>query len=249
MTQAAAGALDPVAIQRRTVRTLVASQALGAIGITIGIATASLLARDISGSEAQSGLAQTCQVLGAAVASYLLARLMSRRGRRVGLVIGYLLGAAGGVLAVVAGVVGSMPLLLVGAVLLGATTCGQLRVPVRRHRPGPRAHTGPGPSRSWCGPPPSAPCRAQPHRRIGVGGRRARAARAHRSVRHRHRRPCWPRRWCWPSRCAPTRCSPRAGWRTCRSSGTRRGGGPSRSSASSRCWRPRWSWWPVRTPR
>jgi MFS family permease len=122
MTQAAAGPLDPVAIQRHTVRTLVASQALAAIGITIGIATASLLARDISGSEAQSGLAQTCQVLGAAVASYLLARLMSRRGRRVGLVVGYLLGSAGGVLAVVAGVVGSMPLLLLGAVLLGATS-------------------------------------------------------------------------------------------------------------------------------
>ena len=60
------------------------AQAVGAIGITIGIATASLLARDISGSDTQAGLAQTCQVLGAAVASFLLARLMSRRGRRVG---------------------------------------------------------------------------------------------------------------------------------------------------------------------
>jgi MFS family permease len=114
--------LDPVALQRRTVRTLVVSQAVGAIGITIGIATASLLARDISGSDAQSGLAQTCQVLGAALAAYLLARVMARHGRRVGLVAGYLLGAAGGVLAVIAGVVGSMALLLVGATLLGATT-------------------------------------------------------------------------------------------------------------------------------
>src|SRR3954447_26675277 len=109
-------------VQRRTIRTLVAAQAVGAIGITIGIATASLLARDISGSESQAGLAQTFQVTGAAVASYLLARLMSRRGRRVGLVTGYLLGAAGAVLAVLAGVVGSMTLLLVGAVLLGSTT-------------------------------------------------------------------------------------------------------------------------------
>jgi MFS family permease len=110
------------AIQRHTVRVLVTSQAIGAIGITIGIATASLLARDISGSDAQAGLAQTFQVLGAAVTSYLLARLMSRRGRRAGLVVGYLLGSAGGVLAVLAGVVGSMSLLLAGAVLLGATT-------------------------------------------------------------------------------------------------------------------------------
>jgi MFS family permease len=110
------------AAQRRTIATLVAAQAVGAMGITIGIATASLLARDISGSEDQAGLAQTFQVLGAAVASYLLARLMSRRGRRVGLVTGYVLGAGGAVLAVVAGVVGSMALLLLGAVLLGSTT-------------------------------------------------------------------------------------------------------------------------------
>ena len=122
MTETSYDAAALAAVQRHTVRVLVVSQAVGAIGITIGIATASLLARDISGSEAQSGLAQTFQVLGAAVASYLLARLMSRRGRRIGLMVGYLLGATGGVLAVVAGVVGSMTLLLVGAVLLGATT-------------------------------------------------------------------------------------------------------------------------------
>jgi len=107
-------------LQRRTVRVLVLTQAVGALGITIGIATASLLAKDLSGSEALSGLAQTAQVLGAAVISFLLAAVMARRGRRIGLVTGYLLGAAGGGLAVLSGVVGSMALLLVGAVLLGA---------------------------------------------------------------------------------------------------------------------------------
>jgi MFS family permease len=113
---------DVARVQVRTVRTLVLAQAVGAIGITIGIATASLLARDLSGSESMAGLAQTAQVLGAAVASFLLARMMSRHGRRIGLVTGYLLGASGAVLAVVAGVVGSMLLLLVGAVLLGSAT-------------------------------------------------------------------------------------------------------------------------------
>jgi MFS family permease len=113
---------DLEAVQRRTVRVLVVGQAIGAVGITIGVATASLLARDISGSDTQAGLVQTTQVLGAAVAAYLLARLMSRRGRRVGQVTGLLVGAAGGLLAVLAGVVGSMTLLLVGATLLGATT-------------------------------------------------------------------------------------------------------------------------------
>lgn len=114
------GEVDLEAAQRRTVATLVVAQAVGAVGITIGIATASLLARDVSGSEEQAGLAQTFQVLGAAVAAYLLARLMSARGRRVGLATGFLVAAVGSLLAVVAGVVESMLLLIVGAALLGA---------------------------------------------------------------------------------------------------------------------------------
>lgn len=110
------------AAQRRTVQTLVASQAVGALGITIGIATASLLAKDLSGSEELAGTAQTAQVLGAAGASWLLARVMQRRGRRIGLVAGYLIGAAGAGLAVLAGIVESMTVLILGAVLLGATS-------------------------------------------------------------------------------------------------------------------------------
>ncbi len=115
-------ALGHARLQRHTLQTLVTSQAVGALGITIGIATASLLARDLSGSEALAGLAQTTQVLGAAVGSWALARVMADRGRRVGLVTGYLVGASGAALAVVAGVVDSMALLLVGACLLGATS-------------------------------------------------------------------------------------------------------------------------------
>jgi MFS family permease len=113
---------DLEGVQRRTIGTLVVAQAVGALGITIGIATASLLARDLSGSEEMAGLAQTFQVLGAAVGAYLLARVMGTRGRRVGLATGYVVAAAGSLLAVAAGVVGSMLLLLVGAALLGTAT-------------------------------------------------------------------------------------------------------------------------------
>jgi MFS family permease len=133
---------DLVAAQRRTVRTLVIAQAVGATGITIGIATASLLARDISGSESLAGLSQTFQVLGTAIAAYLLARLMSARGRRVGLMTGYLIGAAGGVLAVVAGVVDSMVVLLLGAVLLGATSAANSGARYAATDLAPDAHKG-----------------------------------------------------------------------------------------------------------
>ena len=41
--------LDVGVVQRHTVRTLLVSQAFGAVGVTIGVTTSSLLARDITG--------------------------------------------------------------------------------------------------------------------------------------------------------------------------------------------------------
>ncbi|HNM96961.1 MAG TPA: MFS transporter [Marmoricola sp.] len=114
--------LDLVSIQRHTVRTLIGSQAIGALAITIGIATASLLARDISGSDEMAGLAQTAQVLGQSAGAWWLARVMSLHGRRIGLTTGYLVGAVGGALMVAGGALDSMTLLLVGAALLGLTS-------------------------------------------------------------------------------------------------------------------------------
>ena len=110
------------AIQRRTVRVLVGSQALGGLGNTVGISVAAVLARDVSGSEALAGLVQTMQVLGAALASFLLARLMGVRGRRVGLVTGYLVGSTGAAVCVVGGATDSYGVLLLGGGLLGANS-------------------------------------------------------------------------------------------------------------------------------
>jgi MFS family permease len=109
-------------VQRRTLSVLVASQALGGLGTTVGIAVAAILAEEVSGSESLAGLVQTCQVLGAAVASYLLASVMGRRGRRWGLVLGYGGGALGAALCVLGGAVRAFPLLLVGALLLGSNS-------------------------------------------------------------------------------------------------------------------------------
>lgn len=113
---------DVEALQRRTVRVLMGSQAFGGLGNTVGITVAAVLARDVSGSEALAGLVQTLQVLGAAAASYLLSRVMGARGRRLGLVSGYLVGATGAAILVVGGVVDSYAVLLLGAALLGANS-------------------------------------------------------------------------------------------------------------------------------
>ena len=113
---------DVARVQRRTLGVLVASQALGGLGTTVGIAVAAILAEDVSGSESLAGLVQTFQVLGAAMASYLLATVMGSRGRRWGLVVGYGAGALGAGLCVLGGAVRSFPVLLVGALLLGSNS-------------------------------------------------------------------------------------------------------------------------------
>ncbi len=109
-------------VQRRTLRTLVSTQALGGVGVSAAVSVNALLAKDVSGSESLAGLAQTSAVLGAAVVAAVLARIMSRHGRRPGLTLGYLLGASGAVLDIVAGAIRFFPLLLVGAALLGSAT-------------------------------------------------------------------------------------------------------------------------------
>lgn len=118
---------DLVAAQRHTVRTLVATQAIGGIGLSAAITIGALLAKDITGSDGLSGLAQTAQTLGTAVIAAVLAAYMARHGRRPGLTMGYLTGALGGALCLVSGVIRSFPLLLVGMLLLGAVTATNLQ--------------------------------------------------------------------------------------------------------------------------
>ncbi len=113
---------DLVETQRHTVRTLVVTQAMGGVGLSSAIAVSALLAKDISGSDELAGFVQTGQVLGAAVVSAVLAVYMVRHGRRPGLGLGYLVGALGAVACIVAGTTRSFPLMLTGAVMLGAVT-------------------------------------------------------------------------------------------------------------------------------
>ncbi|MEW2486309.1 MFS transporter [Streptomyces sp. NPDC048411] len=115
------------ALRRRTSAVLIASQILGGLGVPIGIALAPVLATQVSGSEALSGLAPTASVTGTALLSLPLAALMTSRGRRPGLVLAYLIGALGAGLVVVASVVGSFPLLLLGMAAFGAGSSANLQ--------------------------------------------------------------------------------------------------------------------------
>lgn len=116
-----------VAAQQRTLRTLFASQVLGGLGVAAGIAVGALVAVDVSGSTTLAGLAQTATVLGAAVAAVPLARLMSAHGRRRGLATGYAIGALGAAVTLVAAVLDSFALLLVGLLFFGAATASNMQ--------------------------------------------------------------------------------------------------------------------------
>ncbi|MGW6566140.1 MFS transporter [Streptomyces sp. NPDC054975] len=121
---AAAGRIQ--ALRRRTQAVLIAGQILGGLGIATGIALAAVLAKDVSGSEALSGLASTASVAGPALLAMPLAALMGARGRRPGLVLAYLIGALGAGVVVLGAVVDSFPLLLAGLVGFGAASSANL---------------------------------------------------------------------------------------------------------------------------
>lgn len=108
-------------VQRRTVRVLSASQLLGGVAVAGSVAAGALLADAIADSDAAAGLAQTSVVTGAAIVALPLARLALTRGRRAALVVGYGVGALGAAVVVVAAAAQSLPLLLVGSLLLGSS--------------------------------------------------------------------------------------------------------------------------------
>ncbi|MEU2114194.1 MFS transporter [Streptomyces sp. NPDC016459] len=113
-------------VRRRIQAVLIATQILGGLGIATGVALSAVLARDVSGSEALSGLASTATVAGPALLAMPLAALMASRGRRAGLVLAYLIGALGAGVAVLGAAVDSFPLLLVGLVGFGAGSSANL---------------------------------------------------------------------------------------------------------------------------
>lgn len=116
--------VDTARVQRRTLRLLAGTQVIGGIGITIGIAVGGLLAARLGGVTV-SGLAQSAAVVGGALLAVPVVGIMNRYGRRPGLALAYLVGAAGGVLVVVAAALGWVPLLFAGMLLFGgASTAG-----------------------------------------------------------------------------------------------------------------------------
>lgn len=115
------------AAQRRTVGTLALVQVVGGIGNGAGLAVGALLIEDVTGSAGWAGMAVVAMTLGAAAFTVPLSNFAVHRGRRPALTAGWL-GGSLGALAVVAGAeLSSLPLLLLGFCLFGASTAANLQ--------------------------------------------------------------------------------------------------------------------------
>ncbi|HEV7742441.1 MAG TPA: MFS transporter [Pseudolysinimonas sp.] len=113
--------------RRRGHLVLISGQALAGLGMGATFSAGALLVTQVSGSDALSGMAATGTTVGAAVAAIPLAALARRAGRAPSLATGALVAAAGAGVGLLASVLGSLPLLLVGLVMLGFGTAVNLQ--------------------------------------------------------------------------------------------------------------------------
>jgi MFS family permease len=113
--------------RRRARNSLVAGVALGSTGHIAAVTVATIVAKDLLGSQLLAGAPGATVVLGAALGSVLLSSLMAKRGRRLGLTLGYAIGVLGALIATAAVITRSFPLLLAGTLLIGfGNTSNQL---------------------------------------------------------------------------------------------------------------------------
>jgi MFS family permease len=106
--------------------TLFAAQVCASTGFTMSLAVGSIMAAAITGTPTWSGLPVALGSLGGALASWPLARLMGRFGRRPGLALGYALAVAGAGLGMLGVLNGSFPLFLVGMGLFGVANTSNM---------------------------------------------------------------------------------------------------------------------------
>jgi len=105
---------------------LAAAQVISGCAFFLGIAVAALLARDVSGQEALSGVPIGLGVISAALAAAPLSSWMARVGRRPGLVAGYVVAGMGSAVVVGSAAIESFPLLCVGMAAFGVGNAANL---------------------------------------------------------------------------------------------------------------------------
>jgi MFS family permease len=112
------------ATSNRLLYTLFITQSLFSASNIAVFALVAIVAVKLTGADSVAGLASSTQTFSQALAAFPIAVVMGRFGRRIGLSLGYLLAALGGLIGVIAIMQGIFPLLLVGAALIGMGRAG-----------------------------------------------------------------------------------------------------------------------------
>ncbi len=120
MTSSALGTEERAALQRRILRVLAVGQVIGAAALASAVTIGAFVVQDILGDDTPwGGIAIASFTTGTAFMSQVLARHMSKRGRRAGLQLGYLLAACGGLVAGIGVERGWLPVFLIGLFVYG----------------------------------------------------------------------------------------------------------------------------------
>lgn len=119
--------IDLATVQRHSIRVLSTGQVLGGISFGATVSLGAVLAAEISGDDALSGLATAAITLGTALTAVPLAALARSRGRRPALATGMTIALAGVGLVLAAVAVGSFLLLLIAFALIGAGQAANLQ--------------------------------------------------------------------------------------------------------------------------
>ena len=96
--------LEYADLQKRTLRTLMSGLVPAGAAITSAYSAAAVLGEEITGNETLGALAAACLTIGAAISTLPLAKIMTARGRRPGIVAGYTTAALGALLAMTAAI-------------------------------------------------------------------------------------------------------------------------------------------------
>jgi MFS family permease len=117
---------DSVRLRRRTTALIFAAVAMGTIGFFAALTVAPLVAVELTGSSALSGIPNAGSLVGTALGATGVSRIMARSGRRAGLMVGFAAGTAGAVVAVAAVIAGTFVLFVAGMLLLGVGNSANL---------------------------------------------------------------------------------------------------------------------------
>ncbi len=118
---------DRVALQKKTLRVLVTGQVVAAAALSAAVTVGAFVIQDILGQDtAWGGVSSATFTMGSAFMSQVLARKMSRKGRRIGLQYGYSMAIVGGLLAGFAVNRGSLTLFILGLFLYGSGQASNL---------------------------------------------------------------------------------------------------------------------------